>query len=505
MGMKQGSVTLEALATRLQELEQEIGALRPAPAADSTRPAMQPAPERDAGEAQTATSRRKMLRTVLGTAAATVAAGAAGLSLEGGTASANTGGNMILGEANLASSPTQVKWNGSSPYGGVILLGNDTSFSGTGAFFPAACGGFAGGGVAGVPHGVYGFTQALPTTSVTPAGVAGVSMQGTGVHGESRSTSISSIGVEGVSASGIGVSGSSTNGTGVSGTGGSSSPGTGVVGTGNTGVSGVGVTTGVAARATGVSGVGVTANGPSIGVSGTSTTTGVQGLAFGAGGVGVAGNSFGAGGHGVQGISSNGGDGVLGRSTNPSEPGNGVHATAAGVTPTAGAFGAVFAEGGSSSGVCATSTTGTSVRGISSSGIGVLGTTGSTASGGTAISGTVTSTTPGIGSAAIAGRNNGTNANGCGVAGSHAGSGIGVHGACVSGFGIFASSNSGAALGATSASGRGGIFTGGPAAIQLTPSTAATHPASGTAGDLFVDASHNLWFCKGGLVWVKLA
>jgi hypothetical protein len=428
VGTKEGT-TLDELVARLQELERELITLRAAHAASATQPENDPSPIH-AVVPQTRSSRRQMLRTALGATAATVAAGAAGLSLESGTASANTGGNMILGQTNLANSGTQVKWNGSSGFTGVILLGNDTGFSDAGAFFPAACGGWAGGGAAGVPHGVYGFTQVAPTVSLTPVGVAGLATLGTGVHGETQSASVASIGVEGVSPHGIGVSGTSTNGTGVSGTGGSTSPGTGVAGTGNTGLRGTGVTTGVAATATSPGGVGVSASGPSIGVAGQSTSTGVQGLAFGTAGTGVAGNSSGAGGRGVLGISGNAGDGVLGRSTNPTLPGNGVHATAAGVNPTTGAFGAVFAEGGTFTGVHATSTTGIGVRGISTRGTGVTG---------------------------------------------------------------------------TSSTGRGGVFTGGPAAIQLTPSTASTHPASGQAGDLFVDAGHNLWFCKGGSIWVKLA
>ena len=39
----------------------------------------------------------------------------------------------------------------------------------------------------------------------------------------------------------------------------------------------------------------------------------------------------------------------------------------------------------------------------------------------------------------------------------------------------------------------------------LLPSGAASHPSSGQAGDLFVDVSHRLWFCKGGTTWVLLA
>ena len=53
--------------------------------------------------------------------------------------------------------------------------------------------------------------------------------------------------------------------------------------------------------------------------------------------------------------------------------------------------------------------------------------------------------------------------------------------------------------------GRGGVFSGPTAQLRLVPSTAATHPASGTAGDLFMDKSNRLWLCKGTTSWVQLA
>ena len=53
--------------------------------------------------------------------------------------------------------------------------------------------------------------------------------------------------------------------------------------------------------------------------------------------------------------------------------------------------------------------------------------------------------------------------------------------------------------------GRGGVFGGNAAQLRLLPSGAATHPGSGQAGDLFVDASHRLWFCKGGSTWKQIA
>jgi hypothetical protein len=56
-----------------------------------------------------------------------------------------------------------------------------------------------------------------------------------------------------------------------------------------------------------------------------------------------------------------------------------------------------------------------------------------------------------------------------------------------------------------SPTGRGGRFKGKKAQIRLDPSADATHPPSGARGDLFVDASGRLWFCKGGTTWKQLA
>jgi hypothetical protein len=53
--------------------------------------------------------------------------------------------------------------------------------------------------------------------------------------------------------------------------------------------------------------------------------------------------------------------------------------------------------------------------------------------------------------------------------------------------------------------GRGVVASGGVAQLRLVPSTAANHPASGAVGDLFLDKSHRLWFCKGGTVWKQIA
>jgi hypothetical protein len=56
--------------------------------------------------------------------------------------------------------------------------------------------------------------------------------------------------------------------------------------------------------------------------------------------------------------------------------------------------------------------------------------------------------------------------------------------------------------------GRGGVFGGNAAQIQLTPGTGATHPRSGSRGDLYADKNGRLWFCKKGgttATWHQIA
>lgn len=55
------------------------------------------------------------------------------------------------------------------------------------------------------------------------------------------------------------------------------------------------------------------------------------------------------------------------------------------------------------------------------------------------------------------------------------------------------------------AKGRGVKIHSDVAHMRLAPSSKSTHPASGQAGDLFVDAAKRLWFCKGGASWHQLA
>jgi len=65
-----------------------------------------------------------------------------------------------------------------------------------------------------------------------------------------------------------------------------------------------------------------------------------------------------------------------------------------------------------------------------------------------------------------------------------------------SGAGVWGTSSSGDGVVGVSTHARGGRFRGPAAAIHLTPSTRSTHPTSGLVGDVFVDASARLWFCR---------
>jgi hypothetical protein len=102
-----------------------------------------------------------------------------------------------------------------------------------------------------------------------------------------------------------------------------------------------------------------------------------------------------------------------------------------------------------------------------------------------------------------------------GVAG-HSTSNVGVSGIsdAATGYGVFGrgatgvhanGDNTGVYGVGLSGAGRGGVFGGIAAPLQLLPASASTHPTSGFTGDLFVDSTARLWFCKGGTTWVELA
>ena len=120
---------------------------------------------------------------------------------------------------------------------------------------------------------------------------------------------------------------------------------------------------------------------------------------------------------------------------------------------------------------------------------------------------------------------------GLAVSGNGSGTAGGVSGSSGSGAGVAGESNTGVAVqgtitntssgayavyGTTAGSGaairgygsgtgaRGGDFTGNVAGIRIRPASG-PHPASGKIGDFFVDSKNDLFFCKGGTTWVKLA
>jgi hypothetical protein len=83
-----------------------------------------------------------------------------------------------------------------------------------------------------------------------------------------------------------------------------------------------------------------------------------------------------------------------------------------------------------------------------------------------------------------------------GVRGDTNGTGFGVYGA-TAGSGVAVGGNGGL-------TGRGAAFASNVAQLRLIPGAGTSHPASGQPGDLYVDKSTRLWFCKGGAAWIQL-
>jgi hypothetical protein len=173
-------------------------------------------------------------------------------------------------------------------------------------------------------------------------------------------------------------------------------------------------------------------------------------------------------------------------------------------------------------GVWGSSTTGTGVRGSSSSGVGLLGqhlatsgtapgvsaSTSSTAANANAFLATVAPTSPGDGSAAVRGVNNGTGSNGIGVSGSQAGSGVGVLGTAATGIGVRAvsggdgvyalSTGSGDGVYAYSTNGRGVEASGTDAGVLGTGTVAGVKGGGTTYGVFGTSGSYGV-FGTGGI------
>jgi hypothetical protein len=62
-----------------------------------------------------------------------------------------------------------------------------------------------------------------------------------------------------------------------------------------------------------------------------------------------------------------------------------------------------------------------------------------------------------------------------------------------------------ALYGSGGAHARGATLVSNVAQLRLVPGSLATHPASGAAGDLYVDNTNRLWFCKGTTNWHQVA
>jgi hypothetical protein len=139
---------------------------------------------------------------------------------------------------------------------------------------------------------------------------------------------------------------------------------------------------------------------------------------------------------------------------------------------------------GLGSGIYGDSASGAGVDGFSASGIGVDG-----------------FSPPGTGLRGVS--HSGTGVIGQALNATGATFGVTGESASTSGIGVFGTG--GVGVRGESTSGRGGVFKGKAAQVRLTPSSVASHPASGQKGDLFVDSSGRLWFCKGGTTWKQIA
>ena len=177
----------------------------------------------------------------------------------------------------------------------------------------------------------------------------------------------------------------------------------------------------------------------------------------------------------VHGVSGNG-EAIRGEITNAGSGYYAIHGV------TAGGGSAIFGQGNAGPGVEGLSDA-TGVWGRSGTGEGVLGTSQSSDNTKAAIHGQHQGAGRGVW-----GEITNLASSASGVLGSTIGKGAGVEGA--------------------SGKGRGGVFSGKVAQVRLKPSSAATHPTTGSAGDLFVDASNRLWFCTASgnpATWTRLA
>jgi len=473
-----------------------------------------------------------------------VAAGAAGLAAAGMSGVFNGTNALAFSESDATTFVAEGNGGTSSTPAGTgfqTATANkiDSAYYSTGAFLVGSKYGVYASSASGVAlHGSTKANDAVQgtTAATNQSGVAGFNTSGangygtygqgqTGVFGRSLSAGVGVLGVLNDSAPpAIPAGGAAIQGDG---------------GTG--GLGGYFSSGGTAIRATGT-GIGVDASSSSIGVQAYGSTKGIYAttnafpdgngqiaihgdvngsldLGGGAYAIGVLGSNSdgGGGGAGVQGThAGNGwggyftgtaGGGAYGGTGSTAANVQGLHGEITTTTPAAGSAGVLGQNDG-------TNANGYGVQGThagggwggyfsSANGHGAYGSTASTTSGASGVLGEVTSTSPGTGSVGVFGKNDGTNANGYGVRGYHAGGGYGGYFTSVSGTGAYASGTTVGIRGA-GGNGRGAVLSGATAQLSLSPASA-SHPASGQRGDFFVDTSGHLWFCRGGTTWAQLA
>jgi hypothetical protein len=248
-------------------------------------------------------SRRGVLGKAFGAAALTVVGTAAVIERGAAPAAAANGSDVRAGAETTAEARTSVKYDGAGGFPGVVLLGNDSTFDGNSASYPAALGGWAGAGSTagkgGVANGVYGFTDNGNGNGIVGVNTGLVAGSGAGVLGVAYGAK--NIGVQATSTAGTAISGSSdsaaANATAIIGVITSPSPGgfSAAVKGQNNGTTGFGIgvwgsqagagwgvyassESGIALNADGGTGTGVNANGAT-GVTAIGSTTGVTATA----------------------------------------------------------------------------------------------------------------------------------------------------------------------------------------------------------------------------------
>ncbi len=391
---------------------------------------------------------RRTLGKLLGATAAGVVGAAALGEIGASPAAASDGDAVTAGGQTTAEACTSVLYDGASGFAGVVLLGNDSIYSGSSADYPAALGGWAGAGATagkgGVPSGIYGYTDNGDGYGVVGVNSGLVAGSGAGVLGTADGAS--AIGVEAINSAGTAIAGTSDS------TGGDA---TAIIGT-------------IASTSPG------------------GFSAAVRGVNNGTGGLGI----------GVWGSQAGSGWGMYATSE------SGI---------------AVNASGGSGTGVAAEGATAVAASGIDvglvASGALAVSAEASGAAG-VAVSALADSSQPAV-KISNTGAGRGLLVSGRGslaaVYAENTGAGAALYATAIGSDPAIDTSNLGAGPGlqAQSATGRGALFSGKAAQIQLTPGTGASHPTNGEKGDLYVDASGRLWFCKQGGIhvatWVQLA